>query len=97
MPRCNERSHKRWHARGCPPHCKALRLFPLLEHLGSKQLDSCVCSCLQGSASNLAPGTYQLVAQMPRRVLHPSSCGQDMTLQQAGLQKGQEMLMLEPL
>ena len=69
----------------------------LLKHLGSKQDDSCVHSCLQGSASNLAPGSYQLVAQMPRRVLHPSSCGQDMTLQQAGLQKGQEMLMLEPL
>jgi hypothetical protein len=82
---------------GLPTPLQGAAAFPLLEHLGSKQLDSCVCSRLQGSASNLAPGTYQLVAQMPRRVLHPSSCGQDMTLQQAGLQKGQEMLMLEPL
>lgn len=52
---------------------------------------------VQGSASELQPGTYKLVAQMPRRILHPSSCGQDVTLHAAGLQKGSEMLMLEPL
>lgn len=42
-------------------------------------------------------GGYQLVALMPRRLLHPSLCSQHVTLQQAGLQHGSETLMLEPL